>query len=97
MDVSLTILFDAAGVPTCSYCGQDADAALKALAAAGETGKYEKGFVVRNPDYLKKRNFALIAAETAAGLEAAAAAEAASAPESLTDPAPAPPPAKKPK
>lgn len=66
MDVSLTILFDAAGVPTCAYCGQDATAALEALEAAGLTGKFAKGYVVKSPDYLKKRTFEVAPAAPAA-------------------------------
>lgn len=55
MDVALTIFFDSAGVPHCLYCGQCTTTALETLEKEILTGKYEKGFVVKNPDYLKRR------------------------------------------
>ena len=55
MDVALTIFFDFSGVPHCLYCGQCTTTALETLEKEILTGKYEKGFVVKNPDYLKRR------------------------------------------
>lgn len=63
MRVALSIVFTSDGTPTVSYCGQSVDEARAALDAALATGQYKNGGILKNPEFLKKREYTPPAAE----------------------------------